>query len=866
MPMKFIIYIVMALLPLSVEAQQLKASRTHLSTEDGLCSNAVSRILQDSYGYIWIATWNGLSRYDGYHFFNYRTGTGSKVKNLHNRILNIEIDQSQNIWLYMYDNRVFVLNRHTDTIISPFESFPDWEEYRADCQLETTSKGEVMVSIHDVGLFIMKLDRNGMQTKKVDTQGQNINCIAEGAHNEIWVGTDHGIRCIDSNSQTMKEDVILPNEKIFYLYNHGYNMYASTTNGAIYRFSENEPPQLLRKPSGIAAFNIFIDSKNLIWFCDNEMGARYLNPETGIEKLFQQYVPVPERDGRGGNFNEVNGILWVLMNNGGYGYYNREADKIEYFHNDPNNPWDISNTVYAALELPEGVIWESTSQRGVEKMELIKNNIVRVRPVPDATTTEENELRAMYYDKDRKLLLMGNKRSSLFLYYDNGQKSIITHDSQGNPLGRIYGISKDSKSNYWICSKDNGLFKMTPKSGGWTLQNYRHEEGNPKSLSSDAAYEAVEDRNGNIWIATYGGGANLMTKDKDGKTIFLHPQNGMDDYPKKSYNKVRTIEADTEGNVWIGSTDGVLILGYKDGKVSVNKMMVSEDEDSNSLCSDIIYIKKDHDSNMWIGTNGGGLGHTIGKDEKGAWRFNVFDAQDGLPSEEIRSITFDDMGNAWFATEHIICSFNIEKRIFTTFSSLDGVDDTRISEGGAVMTGDGNILFGTLDGYYVVDRKKLRASNGSQLKLQITDFLMNDIWQSPRLGSDIKYYVPSNKSVTIPSSANNFGFRFASLNYQLQHRVHYQFMLVGYDNDWRSADDMRMVIYNGVPAGKYTFQVKAFLLESPEQYDIRTIDVTVEGWLSFWNILMIGMILVVLIILATLLYRHNRRHRKLQES
>ena len=866
MPMKFIIYIIMALLPLTVEAQQLKASRTHLSTEDGLCSNAVSRILQDSYGYIWIATWNGLSRYDGYHFFNYRTGTGSKVKNLHNRILNIEIDQSQNIWLYMYDNRVFVLNRHTDTIISPFESYPDWEEYRADCQLQTTSKGEVMVSIHDVGLFIMKLDRNGMQTKKVDTQGQNINCIAEGVHNEIWVGTDHGVRCIDSNSQTIKEEVILPNEKIFHLYSHGYNMYASTTNGAIYRFSENESPQLLRKPSGIAAFNIFIDSKDLIWFCDNEMGARYLNPETGVEKLFQQYVPVPERDGRGGSFNEVNGIVWVLMNNGGYGYYNREADKIEYFHNDPTNPWDISNTVYAALELPEGVIWESTSQRGIEKMELIKNNIARIRPVPDATSTEENELRAMYYDKDRKLLLMGNKRSSLFLYYDNGQKSIITHDSQGNPLGRIYGISKDSKSNYWICSKDNGLFKMTLTSGGWTLQNYRHEEGNPKSLSSDATYEAVEDRNGNIWIATYGGGVNLMTKDKDGKTIFLNPQNGMDDYPGKSYNKVRTIEADTEGKVWLGSTDGVLILGYKDGKVSVNKMMVSEDEDSNSMCSDIICIKKDKDGNMWIGTNGGGLGHTIGKDEKGAWRFNVFDAQDGLPSEEIRSITFDDMGNAWFATEHIICSYNMEKRIFSTFSSLDGVDDTRISEGGAAMTSDGNILFGTLDGYYVVDRKKLRAPNGSLLKLQITDFLLNDIWQSPRLGSDTNYYVPNNKNVTIPSNANDFGFRFASLNYQLQHRVHYQFMLIGYDNDWRSADNMRMVIYNGVPAGKYTFQVKAFLLESPEQYDIRTIDVTVEGWLSLWNILMTGLILLVLTILVILLYRYYRRQRKLQES
>ena len=69
---------------------------------------------------------------------------------------------------------------------------------------------------------------------------------------------------------------------------------------------------MIRKPTGIAAFNMFIDSEGLLWFCDNEMGARYLNLDTGVEKLFQQYVPVPERDGRGGNFNEVNGVVWVL--------------------------------------------------------------------------------------------------------------------------------------------------------------------------------------------------------------------------------------------------------------------------------------------------------------------------------------------------------------------------------------------------------------------------------------------------------------------------------------------------------------------------------------------------------------------------
>ena len=853
----------MGLFSLGAQAQQIEATRSHLSTEDGLCSNAVSKILQDGYGYIWIATWNGLSRYDGYEFFNYRTGSGSKVKNLHNRILDMVIDMSQNVWLYMYDNRVFVLDRKTDMIINPFENYADSEEYRAECPLVVTTKGEILVSIRDVGLFIMSLDKNGLKTEKVeDTSELHINCVTEGLHNDIVLGTDHGLRVLDLETMQIEKDTPLINEQIIHLFPHSYDVYASTKSGAIYCMEKKEDPKMIRKPTGVAVFNIFIDSHNLIWFSDDTMGASYLDPETGKEKHFQQYVPVPERDGRGGFFNEVNDVVWILMNNGGYGYYNREADKVEYFHNDPSNPWDISNTVYASLELPEGVIWESTSQRGIEKMELLKNNIVRIRPVPNASSTEENEIRAMFYDRERKLLMLGNKRSSLFLYYDNGQKTIITHDSKGNSLGRLYGISKDSKGNFWICSKDNGLFKMSPNGGSWTLQNFRHEEGNANSLSSDAAYMAVEDKAGNIWIATYGGGVNLMTKDKQGNPLFLHAQNGMKNYPQKTHQKVRTIEADAEGSVWAGSTDGVLILSYKNGQVNVNKLNASDKEDSKPLNTDIIYIKRDKDGKMWLGTNGGGLGHTIGKDKDGAWRFDVFDAQDGLPSEEIRSITFDEKDNAWFATEHIICSFNVDKRIFTTFSNLDGVDETRISEGGAIMRGNGDILFGTLDGYYIVDRKKLMATSGSLLKLQITDFLLSDVRQSPRLGSEINYYVPGSKRVEIPRGASNFGFRFAALNYQLQHRIHYQFMLEGYDKDWRNADKMRLAIYNDVPSGKYTFKVKAFLLESPEKYDIRTMEVTVKGRLGSKAFISWTVCLLLLLILLFLLYRYRNKFFK----
>ena len=846
----------------TISAQQIQASRQHLSTEDGLCSNAVSMICQDDLGFIWLATWNGLSRYDGYEFYNYKTGNSSHIKNLHNRILDIVIDQSQNVWMHMYDDRVFVLDRNTDQIINPFEGYDGFEEYRTNAPLLVTSSGEVLVSIAgNKTIYIMSLDRRGLKSEKMAAGELIITSMAEGYQSDIWLGTNQGIHRLDRRNLSLEKKAILPEQHISCLHSNGYNIYAATKDGSIYSFAYGQEPKLLRKPNGMGIFSIYVDSHGLVWFCDDRMGVSRLNPETGNEKFFQQTVLVPEQDGRGGEFNEHNSVVWIRMNHGGYGYYNREKDQVEYFHNDPSNPWNLSNTVNAALVIKEGVVWESTSRRGLEKLDILKDNIVRIRPVPDAASTLENEIRALYYDKDRKVLLLGNKSSCIFLNHDDGRKEKITQDSQGNSFGRIYGITKDSKGNYWICSKDYGVFKMSSKAnGGWEIQNFRYEEGNPQSLSDNNAYSALEDKQGNIWIATYGGGVNLMVKDSRGGFIFQHPKNGMKEYPKNNtYLKVRTIELDVEGNVWAGTTDGVLIMRYEGKEVKIEKLKMPSEGDQVLMSNDIICLKRDHKGHMWVGSNGGGIAYSIGKDKDGNWLFENFGSKDGLPSEEIRSITFDQRGNAWFATEHIISTLDMEKKSFTTFSNLDGVDETMISEGGAITLENDDILFGTINGYYVVDRSKLMAEKGSLLKLQITDFFVNGELQSPRFNDNYDFYVPMARRVKLPANCKSFSFRFAAMNYALQHRVHYQYMLEGYEEDWHNVDKSRIATYDKLKAGTYTFKVKAFLLESPDKFDLRTVEVIVPPFTGYGQTVYWIIGLVVLAVLLLLWFWRRRR-------
>ena len=837
----------------TVDAQLFQATRSHLSAEDGLVSNAVSGIYQDDLGYLWIATWNGLSRYDGYHFYNYRTGNASRIDNLHNRILDLVIDQSQNVWMRMYDGRVFVLDRTKDQFINPFEGISGNEDFKTDIPLMVTSWGEVLVSIGLGQLYLMRLDKNGLKSRTISSGGAIILSMAEGTKDDILLGTDKGVRHLNQRSLTIDKKVLLEEEEINCMYVNGFSIYAGTNKGAIYLLANRQKPNLIRSPSGLGIQFLFVDSQGLVWFCDDRMGAYRLNPENGNEKFFQQTVLAPEYDGRNGSFKECYGTVWVRMNHGGYGYYNREADVVEYFHNDPSNPWNLSNTVQAVLELPEGVVWESTNQRGLEKLEILKKNILRVRPVPHATSTMENEIRAFYYDKERRLLLFGNKSGQLFIYHDNKSQTIITRDAKGEPLGRIYGISKGRNGDYWICSKDDGLYKMSPNGSSWTLEHFAHDANNKQSINSNSAYYAIEDQDGNLWIATYGGGVNLMTKDQ-GKTVFLSPGNGLEGYPKGSHMRVRTVEMDEEGNIWAATTDGILIMSYKNKQLKIEKLQIPKKSDKMLMSNDIVCLRRDNKGTMWVGTHGGGLGYTVGKDEDGTWLFESFNAQDGLPSDEIRSITFDQMDNAWFSMEHAICSFDVSKRVFTVFSSLDGVDDTMLSEGGAITLDNGTMLFGTLDGYYVVDRKKLTASMGSLLKLQITDFFIDGQLMSPRLNDTYDYYVPLSKHVELPSGVDEFAFRFAAMNYQLQHRVHYQYILEGYEEEWHNAEKDLTARYSDLPAGTYTFRVRAFLLESPEKYDQRSIEVvvpqfflfsTTARWIYLGILVVIGLALLV---------------------
>ena len=856
------------------EAQTMSASQTHYSTEDGLCSNAVSNIIQDDYGYIWIGSWNGLSRFDGFNFFNYKTGGSSKVPLLHNRIIDMISDQWQNIWMRMYDGRVFMLERTKDRIVNPLEGVKGYENLKTQNTMAITSKGEVLAIMKGVGIYKMKYTKWGFENELITTGQLKPTVVVEGYKGDLWVGTDKGVRRLSANHESLSQNAILGEESITAMYSNGYNVYVGTKSGKVYSCAYGQDPRFI-KDTGKAINSIFRDSYGTVWISTGDQGISRINEKTGDMKEFTQVVLVPEYDVTGVKVSEVAGTVWLTMSHGGFGYYNRATDEVEYFHNNPANTWDLSNTVAAYLALPEGVVFESTSRRGLEKLEIQKRTIERRKLFEDsAIENNENETRAMYYDSHYKVVLIGNKKGSLIIT-DGTNKTIVRGEDKGMPFGRIYGIMKDRRGDYWISTKGNGLFRLSPRAkdggygalcaGGFDFTNFRNNPDNKYSISSDLVYKTIEDKYGNLWVATYGGGVNVIKREKDGRILFLNRNNVMTRYPNDAFLKVRTVTLDKYGKIWAGSTDGILVMSYFNNKVKIQVVGDNDDEEDNLQSKDVVCLACAHNGQMWVGTNGGGLSRCDDYG-KGVYVFDTFGSQDGLPSEEIKSITFDERGNVWFATDHILCSFDVRKQIFSTFTILDGVDDTLCSEDAAVTLPNGKILFGTLSGYYIVDRSKLVSTNGSVMRLRITDFMINGKIQSPRFNANFDYYIPDSRKVELPNHDDEFSIRFASLNYQLQHRIHYQYCLEGYEEDWNNADNTRTATYSGLPAGTYEFKVKAFLLESPDKYDMKTITIVVPPhFLLSQSAIWIYMILAAAIII-TLLYIKEERRRKIERE
>ena len=519
-----------------------------------------------------------------------------------------------------------------------------------------------------------------------------------------------------------------------------------------------------------------VDSHGIIWQADDTQGI--LRYRYGQWKRF-----TPPLDSRyAGRLREHFFLLednlgrtWVNPTGGGWSYYDMEKDELVY-------PIEhLTNMIHTAYIDRDGQMWISTYDGGVD--------CVNMDPTPYQlhdmrhSESENGEVRAFARTKQGEVLTLVKSETGVYCALESSH-------------GMLYG------------TKGEGLKNITT--------------GKTIPTSHPDIYDLEEGRDGTLYVATYGGGVNIIEPDGKGWKEPRVIGQGM---------KVRDIEIVDE-TLWCGTTTGLL------------KINLTTFESTVIPSYDIraIYYSRDK---LWLGSFGGGL--------------LTLDPKD--PKAEISSVeTFHDIilsmagdgKNLWFTSESDIAQLDLESGNLYYYDALDGEHNTFFTEAEALRTPSGVILFGYSNGYCSFDPSHIRHSE-SVPPLRITRITAQDEeWEGD--------------TITLPHGSN-VTIEYAAMDYVGIDKIYYSYKMDGIDKNWNHPTDLRRVTYSNLQHGKYVFHVRSTNREGGEVNNERILVIRVQRplWLTWWAIMLyvIG-ILIVISITAYTVSTYNMLRQKVK--
>ena len=830
----------------------------HYSSDDGLPHNSIADIHQDRNGYIWLATWYGLSRFDGSSFVNYTVLPGDYANLTHNRILSIDEDNLGYLWLTTYDYRLY----RFDTSTEEFVGIPDGiagSGYRNQkvTTFHCAADGNTWVSMPKIGLFRVTPDlqmRDWFNSPKI---GRQVSAVFEDGDGVVYAVSEVGITAfrdgepdllsresevvgfetfgdrlyfllersvlvVDKKSgrqQSLSFDDGLKATTISLTGSERKTLYIGFDSGAVARLdTDSLALDYHREDMGRVRY-LFPDPEGLLWIATDRTGIwsyddggrgfrHYEHPRNVMGYYVDTLARVVNHDGR----------MWIKMNNYGFGWYDREHDSIIPLYNVKDMPGSRFMNGVACYELDEsGVLWFSTVQRGLERVTFITP---RVETVVPPTRSDEpfaaSEIRAVLRDSHDHVWVAAKSRE---LYRYSPDMSSCYRVPGCESFGIVYSIFEDDRGNIWLGSKGDGAVRLEPSGvdGRYTATHFRHRDGDRNSLSSDNIYSITQDKDGRMWFGTWGGGLSML-ESPDSRS-FRTVYDDFPDYPLENGDRVRYVYCMPDGRMLVATIAG-LIWFYPGDTPELTKFHFVQKipGDIHSLGNnDIIYIFADAAGDTWLCTFGGGINRIHFEDD--IPRYDIVSAADGLSSNIVLSAVADSAGDIWLATETGISRLRRDDRSVTNYSKYDGIVSTTFSEATCTRLRDGDIVFGTLNNLYRLDPADFSYST-SPKRLTFTGF---------RIDGDRVH--PDGGRFVIPSGYSFFRIDFASLNFRIQNKIRFEYMLAGYDKNW-IASETGSVTYSRIPHGNYEFIVRASTLDGSP--DSETVSLRLRVKPVFW--------------------------------
>lgn len=872
----------------ALHAEPLEFIYEHYSSDDGLPHNSICEIHQDRQGYLWLCTWYGLSRFDGNGFVNYTMQPGDYSNLSHNRMLSIDEDKWGYLWVMTYDYHLYRFDKSSEEFIavpSELKDFPK-TDFKTDI-LYCDNEGRTWVSLSGYGL--MRIDRNLEYKSFLKVNGHSVGNHVTGIYEDstgiIYVSSETGISMIDGNESSLvsrnpevvsfaetggkvvfarKDHLLVVDMKtreqkrvdmtsagrgdVTTMVMSGGRLFVGFRDNAVASVDISDSSiSVHRENMGRVRF-LFPDPEGLLWIATERTGIWSYNASRDRFRHYEHsmnvksyYADTLARVEQGGD------RLWIKMNNWGFGYYDREIDEIIPLSNvKEQSDCRFMNGVACFETDSTGVLWMSTIARGLEKVTVIAPKAETiVPPTRSSDNISASEIRAMLRDSHDNLWVAAKSRE-LYRYSPDLKECRRFPDSASGDIGVIYSIFEDDRGNLWFGTKGDGLVRAVPNGNGYRWKHFRAENS---ALSSNNIYSVTQDKDGRIWIGTYGGALSML-RNPDSED-FVTVGNSFPDYPQEAGGRVRYIHCMPDGKMLVATVGGLIWFEPSDTpELTIFHIINKIPGDIHSLGNnDVIHIFTDRRGETWLCTFGGGLNRLYFED--GVPRFDVFSTKDGLSSNIIQSAVDDSNGMIWAATETALSRLDPLTGTVTNYSRYDGVPPTQYSEATCASLSDGTILFGTIDNICRIDPSKFVSSpKDSRLTLS-------------GLSIDGKR-TPFEGGIVIPHDYSFFRIDFASLNFTINGKTHFSYMLEGYDKNWIAGTLDNSATYSRIPPGRYVFKVRTDSEEGIYNPDIVQVKVRVKP--SVWNsgiamaIYILAGIMLVLVLVRLLMAQMKLRN------
>ena len=816
---KKILSIILLILPILLFSHPKLYRFNNISIEQGLSQSVVNCVLQDSYGFMWFGTQDGLNMYDGYTFHRYKRNPTDSISISGNWIYSIAEDTNGNLWIGTRSG----LNRFNRKECS-FTRF-----------LHDPSNKNTLSDNYIHGVFVDKDNYVWVKTTEV------LNClnietgeiikyryysdplnsysrdrgfpIIQDDDKNIWFGSTDGLNCLNISTKTIKR------------YDNAKNQEYSISDNFITSLAFDKEKKLwIGTVSGLDVMDM--TTGEIVHYKHNEKNENSISNNSIISLCIDQ-----------------DSNIWVGTEFG-LNVFCYKNKIFEQYYYEIDNPMGLSNnTILCLFADQSNNLWIGTEGAGLNKIDLKpqKFSLINKTSSQESINLSNNQISSVFLD-DKDQIWMGTYGYGLNIYNRLTHEVTIikNYGVKGKTIVNnwVHAIYQDSKGLIWIGTR-NGVSIYSPDTEEFYSLSEVYKFTKKLEFENNRIYMIIEDSKRNIWIGTDLG---LYKINWYTKIVNTYTFKADDNIVNNQNNKVFSVIQDSDGIIWIGTLKGLVKFSSEKGLYTIFRTKVNS---TKSINHNTIYaLYEDTDRYIWIGTPSG-----LNRLDKKNNKIIYISEKEGLPNNMIYTIEEDNQGFLWVSTNLGLARINRDNLSVSSFDIKDGVQGYEFNFNASYKSDKGELFFGGQNGvnYFLPEQIYL---NSFEPKIQISQIEIYNLENNRSLFS------PDDEVIDLSYKDHMFTISFASLDYSNIDKITYKYKMDGLENEWVDIGTRNFVTFSNLPAGEYTFSIKGTNSDGVWNNNEKKLRLIIHP--PFWktNIaLSLYIIIVILIVYSYIEYR-----------